>query len=455
MKEGREKFGSRLGFILMSAGCAIGVGNVWKFPFLTGQNGGGAFVLFYVIFLILFGIPVMTVEFTLGRASQKSPVYMCKPLEKEGQKWHWQGWASLAGNVLLMMYYLTVAGWILKYFVDFLTGALSSANTAEAAGEAFGKAIGSPWSNAVYILIVVVLGCLVCSFKLQGGLEKVTKYMMLALLVLMIALAVNSLTLEGTSEGLKFYLLPDFSKVSWTTINAAMNQAFFTLSLGIGSMAIFGSYLGKDRSLLGESVNVIILDTVVAICAGLIIFPACYTYGVEPDAGPPLLFITLTNVFNHMNIGRLWGTLMFLFMTFAAFSTVLAVFENIMAMIRDITGWSRIKSSVICGIALFILGIPCELGFNVWSGFVPFAAGTGILDLEDFLVSNILLPLGSLFFVVFATWKAGWGWDKFEAEANQGNGWKVRGWMKPYIKYVLPIFILFVFIMGIISFPFK
>lgn len=451
--EQREKFGSRLGFILMSAGCAIGCGNVWKFPYLTGAYGGGIFVLFYIIFLIILGIPVMTMEFSMGRASQKSPVKMMSILSGT-KKWNFSGVISLLGNVILMMFYTVVCGWFLNYFVGFVSGKYVG-GTNEQAGAHFGEMLSSPWQNIIFTLIICALGFFICSFSLSKGLEQVTKVMMIILLALMLVLAVRSLMLDGSGPGMKFYLRPDFSKFSWSTVNAAMNQAFFTLSLGIGSMAIFGSYIGKERSMMGESFNVIILDTFVAIVAGIIIFPACFTYNLDAGAGPGLIFETLPVVFNNMTGGRIWGSLFFLFMTFAAFSTVLAVFENILSMIRDLTGWSRVKGALICGVAIFALSIPCALGFNVWNGFVPFADGSTFQDLEDFIVSNLALPIGSLIFVIFCTWKKGWGWDNFVAEANTGKGFKVRKWMKPYMKYVLPLIIVAVLIIGLITFTYK
>ncbi len=446
--QNREKLGSRLGFILLSAGCAIGCGNVWKFPWMCGKYGGGAFVLIYLLCLLVLGLPVMTVEFSLGRASQKSPIGMYQALEPKGTKWHTHGYFALAGNVLLMMFYTVVSGWMIYYFVNFLTG--------NGASLEFGKMLSSPSINVGYMAIVVVLGFAVLAYGLQGGLERITKYMMVALFVLMAVLTVHSFTLDGAGRGLSFYLVPDFSKINGSVIVGAMNQAFFTLSLGIGSMAIFGSYIGKDRSLMGESVNVIILDTLAALMAGLIIFPACYTYDIEPGAGPGLLFTTMATVFNQMEGGRLWGTLFFLFMMFAAMSTVLAVFENILAMVREKTGWSRPKGSLICGIGIFLLSIPCALGFNAWAGFVPFAEGTSFLDLWDFLVSNCLLPLGSMLFVIFCVSKKhGWGWDTFIAEANSGRGMKVKQWMKPLFAVVVPIIIAVVFIFGMLNFSWR
>lgn len=449
----RERLGSRLGFILLSAGCAIGIGNVWKFPYMVGQYGGGAFVLVYLLCLVALGVPVMTVEFALGRASQKSPVRIYQALEKKGQKWHIHGYFAMVGNYVLMMFYSTVAGWMLQYFVKLATGQFEGLD-ATGVASGFGEMLANPVELTIYMGIVVVLGFAICAIGLQNGLERVTKWMMSALLVIMVILAINSIFLDGGLAGLEFYLKPDFNKMAeigiGTVVVAAMNQAFFTLSLGIGSMAIFGSYLGKERSLMGESVNVAILDTFVALASGLIIFPACFAYGVQPDSGPSLIFITLPNIFNNIPGGRIWGSLFFVFMTFAAFSTVLAVFENILACCMDLFGWSRKKACLINGIAMFFLSLPCILGFNVWSSIQPLGAGSGIMDLEDFFVSNILLPLGSLCFVLFCVTRYGWGWDKFIEEANQGKGMKVPNWMRPYITFVVPAIILVIFVMGII-----
>ena len=443
----RERLGSRLGFIMLSAGCAIGCGNVWKFPWMCGQFGGGGFVLIYIICLLVLGLPVMTMEFALGRASQASPVRMLKKLEKPGSKWHIYGIFALIGNLCLMAFYTVVTGWIIYYFVSFLRGANQDLG--------FVPMISNPGLNVVFMLITVVVGFAVLSFNLQGGLERVTKYMMSALLILMIVLAVHSCLLDGAAEGLKFYLVPDFGKINGQVVVGAMNQAFFTLSLGIGSMAIFGSYIDKDRSLMGESVNVIILDTFVAITAGLIMFPACFTYGEEVGAGPALLFNTMASVFNHMEGGRWWGALFFLFMVFAAFSTVLAVFENILAMVRELTGLSRPKGCLVCGIIVACMAMTTALGFSVWAGFVPFAEGSGWLDFWDFIVSTNLLPLGSLIFAVFCCFKSGWGWDKFVAEANEGKGLKVKSWMKPIFAYVVPVAILVIYIYGLATFGWK
>ena len=445
--ENRERLSSRLGFILLSAGCAIGCGNVWKFPWMTGQYGGGGFVLVYVLCLLLLGLPVMIMEFAMGRASQASPVRMYHKLEKPGQKWHIHGYLALFGNVCLMSFYTCVAGWLVYYFIQFLTG-----NTADLG---FVPMITNPGVNMLYMGIVVVVGFLVLSFNLQGGLERVTKYMMIALLLLMIVLAVNSFTMDGAAEGLKFYLLPDFSKITPNVIVGAMNQAFFTLSLGIGSMAIFGSYIGKERSLMGESVNVIILDSFVAITAGLIIFPACFTYDVEVGQGPGLLFDTMATVFNNMNGGRFWGTIFFLFMVFAAMSTVLAVFENILACVREITGWSRPKGCIVCGIVIFLTSTTTALGYSIIK-FQPFAEGSAWLDLWDFIVSNNLLPLGSLVFALFCCNKRwGWGWDNMLKEANEGKGLKVQQWMKPIFCYLVPVAIVIIYVMGLVTFNWR
>ena len=448
MSQERERLGSRLGFILLSAGCAIGCGNVWQFPWMAGQYGGGGFVLVYLLCLLVLGLPVLVMEFSLGRASQASPVKMLRKLEKPGQKWHAYGGFALLGNIALMSFYTVVAGWILYYFWMFLTG--------KTADLGFVPMITDPSVNMISMAIVVIVGFFVLSFNLQGGLEKVTKYMMVVLLLLMIVLAINSFTLDGAAEGLKFYLLPDFSLINGTVVVAAMNQAFFTLSLGIGSMAIFGSYIDKERSLMGESVNVIILDLFVAITAGLIIFPACTTYGVEVNAGPSLLFDTMATVFNNMAGGRIWGTIFFLFMVFAAFSTVLAVCENILAMVREMTGWGRKKGCVVCCIVIIALATTTALGYSVFSGFVPFAEGTAWLDFWDFIVSYNLLPLGSLVFALFVCNKRyGWGWDNFIKEANSGKGMKVKNWMKPIFTVVVPVAIIVIYVYGMITFPWK
>lgn len=448
----REKLSSRLGFILLSAGCAIGIGNVWKFPFITGQYGGGAFVLIYIFFLVVLGLPVMTMEFAVGRASQKSPVRAYNVLEKPGQKWHLHGYVAMAGNYILMMLYTTVCGWMLYYFYQTVTGKFVGAST-ETVNTIFSDMLASPTAMGGLMMAVVIIGFFICSIGLQKGLERITKFMMIALLIVMVALAINSIFMDGGSEGLAFYLKPDFKRMAEIgivdTVVAAMNQAFFTLSLGIGAMAIFGSYIGKERSLLGEAVNVAVLDTFVAITAGLIIFPACFAFDVAPDSGPSLIFITLPNVFNHIPLGRLWGSLFFVFMAFAAFSTVLAVFENILSCTMDLTGWSRRKASVINAIAIIILSWPCVLGYNLWSDFQPFGPGSAVLDLEDFVVSNVLLPLGSLVYLLFCVSRYGWGWKNYCQEANTGKGLKIQNWMRVYITYILPIMILCIFLIGI------
>lgn len=444
----REKLGSRLGFILLSAGCAIGCGNVWKFPWMCGQYGGGIFVLIYLICLIVMGIPVMTMEFSLGRASQASPVRMYRKLEKPGTKWHIHGYAALIGNVCLMAFYTVVCGWMICYFVKFLTGANAEIG--------FVSMITNPGLNVTYLAITVAVGFGILCFNLQGGLERVTKYMMMILLVLMIVLAVHSGLLSGAARGLKFYLVPNISKINGTVIVNAMNQAFFTLSLGIGSMAIFGSYIGKDHSLLSESLNIVFLDTFVAVVSGLIIFPACFTFNVEVGAGPSLLFDTMASVFNNMAGGRWWGALFFLFMVFASLSTVLAVCENIVACVREMTGWSRPKACLICGIGIFLLGLTTALGYSTFSGFVPFAPGSAWLDLWDFLVSTNLLPLGSLVVTLFCCNKRyGWGWNAFKAEANEGKGLKVKDWMRPLFTYVIPAAIIMLYIYGLVTFNWK
>ena len=448
----RERLGSRLGFILLSAGCAIGVGNVWKFPWMVGQYGGGAFVLFYVIFLLILGLPIMTMEFAVGRASQKSPVRAYQVLEKPGSRWHIHGYLAMIGNYLLMMFYTTVCGWMLHYFYLTAAGRFVGATT-EQVGAVFGEMLSRPGVMAGCMIAVVVIGFLINSFGLQGGLERVTKVMMIALLAIMVVLAVNSIRTPGSGEGLRFYLIPDFGRMAETgvanVVVGAMNQAFFTLSLGIGAMAIFGSYIGKGRALMGEAVNVAVLDTFVAFTAGLIIFPACFAFNVSPDSGPNLIFVTLPNIFNHMAGGRLWGSLFFVFMAFAAFSTVLAVFENIMSCCMDLTGWSRKKTAAINIVLMILLSLPCVLGFNVWSGFQPFGQGSNVLDLEDFLVSNLWLPLGSLVYLLFCTSRYGWGWKNFQNEANDGGGIKVRDGIRFYVSYILPLIVLVIFVLGI------
>ena len=451
----RENLKSRLGFILLSAGCAIGIGNVWKFPYMAGQGGGGAFVLFYLIFLVLLGLPIMTMEFAVGRASKKSPVKAYQALEKPGQKWHIHGYFTLAGCYLLMMFYTTVAGWMLHYFYMTATGKLSGLS-ADAVADQFTRMLADPGVMMFWMVLVVVIGVVICAGGLQNGLERVTKVMMIALLAIMVVLAINSFFMEGAKEGLKFYLVPDFGRMQEvgvvSTLVGAMNQAFFTLSLGIGAMAIFGSYIGKERSLLGESVNIIVLDTFVAVVAGMIMFPACDTYNLEVTAGPSLLFDTMASVFNHMQGGRWWGALFFLFMVFAAMSTVFGVCENLLAMIRELTGWSRPVGCIVCGIGTFLVALPTALGYSLIR-FQPFAKGTAWLDLWDFIVSNNAMPLGSLILALFCCTRRGWGWNNFLQEANAGKGLKIKAWMKPLFCYFVPVGILFIYIYGMFTFP--
>ncbi|WP_288933749.1 sodium-dependent transporter [uncultured Eubacterium sp.] len=448
----REKLKSRLGFILISAGCAIGIGNVWKFAYMAGQGGGGFFVLLYLVFLVMLGIPIMSMEFAVGRASQKSPAQAYKALEKAGQKWHIHGYIALIGNYLLMMFYTTVAGWMLYYFYLTSTGKFVGLNT-DGVANVFSEMLQKPVTMTICMLIIVVMGFFICSIGLQNGLEKVTKVMMVALLAIMVILAINSFFMKGAKEGLSFYLIPSIERAKAAGIGntavGAMNQAFFTLSIGIGAMAIFGSYIGKDRSLLGESITIAALDTFVAITSGLIIFPACFTFGVDQTQGPSLVFITLPNIFNNIPFGRVWGSLFFVFMTFAAFSTVLAVFENIVSCGMELTGFSRKKSSIVNMILVALLSMPCVLGFNLWSFDWLGVFGGSFLDFEDFLVSNIWLPLGSLIYLLFCTSKFGWGWKNYKEEANTGKGIKIHNWMRVYLTYILPLIVLFIFAFGI------
>ena len=449
----RESFRSRLGFLLVSAGCAIGIGNVWRFPYIAGKNGGGYFVLFYLICLLVMGVPVLTMELAVGRASRKSAILSYKKLEKPGQKWHIHGWFCLAGCYLLMMYYTTVTGWMVSYFGRFLTGAFTEGMTAEAVSGVFGTLLSSPGEMAIWTEIVVLLGFVVCSFGLRNGLERISKIMMLALLALIALLAVHSLTLPGAREGMKFYLLPSVDSIRENGIGNlivdAMNQAFFTLSLGIAAMEIFGSYMSEQHALAGEAVRICALDTLVALMAGTIIFPACFSFGVKPNQGASLIFETLPNVFVNMKGGRLWGTLFFLFMIFASFSTVLAVLENIISVCMDTFGWSRNKAALMNGLLLAVLSLPCVLGFNVWSHVQ--LGGRGVLDMEDFAVSNLLLPIGSLVYLLFCVTKWGWGFDKYLAEANRGSGLKLSPKLKPYFQWVLPVLILLILVQGLLG----
>ncbi len=448
----RESFQSRLGFLLVSAGCAIGIGNVWKFPYVAGQNGGGVFVLFYLLFLLIMGVPVLTMELAVGRASRKSAVLAYKALEPSGSKWHIHGWFCLLGCYLLMMYYTTVAGWMLGYFFKFVSGSLNGLQDSEL-DAAFGAMLRNPGEMTIFMGLTVLLGFLVCSLGLRKGLERITKVMMIGLLALIVLLALHSLVLPGALEGVKFYLLPDFQRAAevglGSVITAAMNQAFFTLSLGIAAMEIFGSYMSKSNTLVSEAVRICGLDTFVALMAGLIIFPACFSFSVQPDAGPSLIFITLPKVFAHMAGGQFWGSLFFLFMSFASFSTVIAVFENLLASCMDNLGWSRRKSVLVNMIFVFVASLPCVLGYNLWSN-LHLIGGRDVLDSEDFLVSNLLLPLGSLVYLLFCVSKWGWGFDKYMAEANTGEGLKMSHRFKYYFQFLLPVLILVILVQGLI-----
>ncbi|MDD3366157.1 MAG: sodium-dependent transporter [Sphaerochaetaceae bacterium] len=452
MPQERELLKSRIGFIFLSAGCAIGLGNVWRFPFITGKHGGAAFVLLYILFLLIFGLPIMVMEFAVGRAAKQNVGLAFKTLQPKGTSWHRYGPIAIGGNYVLMMFYTTVSGWLLAYLFGMAKGSLTGLSP-EAVGNHFGSMLSNPVSMTIWMVIATLLGLGVCAIGLQKGVEKITKYMMSALLAIMLVLVIKSITLPGAGEGLKFYLLPNFPRLKesgiWNAIYAAMGQAFFTLSLGIGSMAIFGSYIGKENTLTGESINVVALDTFVALMSGLIIFPAAFAFNVNPDAGPSLIFITLPNIFNAMQGGRLWGTLFFVFMGFAALSTLVAVFENIVSYWIDVHKWTRKKAVLVNIVAIILLSLPCVLGFNVLSNFNPLGGDSVILDLEDFIVSSVLLPLGSLVFLLFCCTKRGWGWDAFIAEADTGKGVKFPKWARTYVTYVLPILVLFVFVMGI------
>lgn len=447
----RERFSSRLGFILISAGCAVGLGNVWRFPYITGQYGGAAFVLVYLIFLVLLGLPIMVMEFAVGRASQKSAARSFHVLEPAGTKWHLQGYACMAGNYLLMMFYTTVGGWMAAYIFKTLTGEFKGLDS-DGVTAVFNDMLARPGYMTFWMVLVVLLSFFICSLGLQKGVERITKAMMSCLFLILLILCIRSVTLPGASEGLRFYLIPDFTRFTengvGNTIFAAMGQAFFTLSLGIGAMAIFGSYIGKDHTLTGETINICLLDTLVAFLAGLIIFPSCFAFGVDPGQGPGLVFITLPNIFNQMVGGRIFGVLFFVFMTFAAQSTIIAVFENIISFSMDLFGTSRKKTVLINGIAIILLSLPCVFGFNIWSGFQPMGAGSTIQDLEDFIVSNNLLPLGSMVYLLFCTSRYGWGWKNFLAEADTGKGVKFPAWARVYVSYILPLIVLFIFIMG-------
>lgn len=450
----REKLASRIGFILLSAGCAIGLGNVWRFPYIVGRNGGGWFVLLYLFFLAILGLPVLMMEFAAGRAAQKSIVHLHVALTPGKTPWRLHGFAGLIGNVLLMMFYTVVTGWMVTYFIRMVAGAYDGLEP-QAIGQSFGALLGDAKTQATAMIGVCLGSAGVCAVGLQKGLERVTKGMMLCLLALIVALAVNSLRLEGAEKGLAFYLVPNLANLKAVgvvrVVVEAMSQAFFTLSLGIGAMAIFGSYINRERTLLGEAANVCVLDTVVALAAGVIIIPACFAYGIEPGQGPGLIFVTLPNVFNHMPFGRLWGSLFFLFMSCAALTTVLAVFEVIIASIRDLTGWGRGTVSVLLALAIPLLALPCVLGFNHWAAFQPLGAGTCVLDLEDLLVSNLLLPLGALAFALYCCHSCGWGWSGFFAEVNAGKGLRLPAGVRFYCRWVLPVIIFAVFVLGLLD----
>ena len=448
----RESFASRIGFLLVSAGCAIGIGNVWRFPTVTGQYGGGVFVLFYLLFLVLMGAPVLTMELAVGRAGHGSAGTAYRALEPKGSKWHLHGWACLIGCCVLMMYYTTVSGWMLAYFFRFVKGTFTGL-AADAVSGVYADLLADPFEQIVWMAITVLLGFFVCSRGLQNGIERIGKWMMGALFVLILVLAVHSFVLPGAGKGLAFYLLPDWNRAAemgiGNVIVAAMNQAFFTLSLGVGAMEIFGSYMSRDYTLAGEALRICALDTCVAICSGLIIFPACFSYGVSPDAGPKLSFVTLPNVFANMTGGRLWGALFFVFMTFASFSTIIAVFQNILACLQESFGWSLKRACAVGTVFILLASVPCILGFNLWSGVQPMGPGSTVLDAEDFLVSNLLLPIGSLIYLLFCVTRWGWGFDNYLTEANTGKGLRLPRWFKPYFSVVLPLLIVFILVQGL------
>lgn len=452
--EKREKFSSRLGFILISAGCAVGLGNVWRFPYITGKYGGAAFVLIYLVFLVILGLPIMVMEFSVGRASQKSAARSFHVLEPKGSKWHFMAILAIAGNYLLMMFYTTVGGWMLAYVIKMIRGEFTGL-TPDEVGGVFNGMLGQPGSMTFWMIVTVIIGFLVCSLGLQKGVERVTKFMMASLFVILIILCIRSVTLPGAAEGVRFYLIPDFHKITeyglFEVVFAAMGQAFFTLSLGIGAMAIFGSYIAKEHTLTGESIRICTLDTIVALLAGLIIFPACFAFQVNPGEGPGLVFVTLPNIFNQMAGGRIFGTLFFIFMSFAALSTIIAVFENILSFSIDLFGWTRKKAVAVNFVAILLLSLPCVFGFNIWSAIAPLGAGSTIQDLEDFIVSNNLLPLGSLGYLLFCTSRYGWGWKNFIKEADSGKGVKFPQWSRIYVSFILPAIVLFIFIMGYVQ----
>lgn len=452
--EKREKFSSRLGFILISAGCAVGLGNVWRFPYITGKYGGAAFVLIYLVFLVILGLPIMVMEFSVGRAQPEIRARSFHVLEPKGSKWHFMAILAIAGNYLLMMFYTTVGGWMLAYVIKMIRGEFTGL-TPDEVGGVFNGMLGQPGSMTFWMIVTVIIGFLVCSLGLQKGVERVTKFMMASLFVILIILCIRSVTLPGAAEGVRFYLIPDFHKITeyglFEVVFAAMGQAFFTLSLGIGAMAIFGSYIAKEHTLTGESIRICTLDTIVALLAGLIIFPACFAFQVNPGEGPGLVFVTLPNIFNQMAGGRIFGTLFFIFMSFAALSTIIAVFENILSFSIDLFGWTRKKAVAVNFVAILLLSLPCVFGFNIWSAIAPLGAGSTIQDLEDFIVSNNLLPLGSLGYLLFCTSRYGWGWKSFIKEADSGKGVKFPQWSRIYVSFILPAIVLFIFIMGYVQ----
>ena len=452
--QNRERLSSRLGFLFLSAGCAIGLGNVWRFPYITGQYGGAAFVLIYLFFLVLLGLPIMVMEFSVGRASRKSVAQSFRVLEPPGTKWHLFGYLAMAGNYLLMMFYTTIGGWMLAYFFKMASGGFAGLNPVQVE-QVFDTMTGQAGTTVFWMLVTVALGFGICAVGLQKGVEKITKWMMSCLFLILIVLAVRSILLPGADAGLAFYLKPDFSKMAeqgvMNTVFAAMGQAFFTLSIGIGSLAIFGSYIGKERSLTGEAVSVLALDTLVAVISGLIVFPACFAFGVNPGSGPGLVFVTLPNIFQSMPGGRLWGALFFVFLSFAALTTIIAVFENILSFGMDLWGWSRKKAVAVNVVVVAVLSLPCALGLNVLSHIQPLGAGSTIMDLEDFIVSNNLLPLGSLVYLFFCTTRYGWGWKHFLAEANAGKGLKFSKHLHIYVAYILPLVVLCIFVWGYVS----
>lgn len=449
--EERETLASRLGFILLSAGCAVGLGNVWRFPYITGQYGGAVFVLIYLLCLVFIGLPVMVMEFSIGRASKKNIADALKILEPEGKKWHLYGPVAIAGNYLLMMFYTVITGWLLYYFVSSLSGGLEGMD-AESAEVFFASLQGNAWLQIVFMVISVAIGFLICMGGLQKGVERASKIMMLGLLAIMLLLVLNSLLLPGSEKGLSFYLVPNAERAMEAGLSevvfAAMSQAFFTLSIGMGGMEIFGSYIERKQSLTGEAIRIIALDTSVALMAGLIIFPACFSFGVNPGSGPGLLFVTLPNIFSQMRGGRFWGALFFLFMAFAAMTTLIAVFENIIAYWMDSHGWSRKKAALVNMFLIMLLALPCILGYNLFSSFHPLGESTQILDLEDFLISSTIMPIGSLLFVIFCSHKSGWGWKNFIEEADAGKGIKFPSWLRVYIRWILPIVIAIIFLKG-------